>query len=296
MQVNKHALTGLLAFVFLLFTHGLTAQAPTRVQYGGKSFKSFEVVEGSVGTDGTYLSVYLAEHALASGNAESVAAGDNLEGVPDGLYLQLEVSIPEGIKFPILPEHEVLIETSQMQANTEEAEKLEQQYMQYDREQVEEERKIRQANAGDIRKKTMEITKKMQAGEISPEEAVAQIQALTQPMLDELDAAAGANTSMEEPEDQPTYSIKLMDTKNLTSSTIVFGRLTITRFDGEYFEASLNGAHVEECMERLAASSPANEARCRGFESSYVKDMRVMSEGTISVRIRVPIKSFIDGR
>lgn len=293
MKVSKHFFKALLVVAVLCIAHNLSAQ---RIQYGGKNFTNFAVLEGSIGDAGKHLEVYLAEHALPSDNANALTAGDNLKGVPDGYYLQLEVSFPDGVKFPILPEDEVLIETSDLEANVAEEANAREQFMEYDQEKVEQETKTLRASSRDVAAKTKEITKKMQSGELSPEEAVKQIQALTQPLSDQVEESTASNLNFEEMEAGATFSIKLLDTKNLTESTIVSGRLFITRFDENTFEALLNGEHVVECMERLAASSAANEARCSGFESGYVKGLRVMSEGTISININVPIKSFNDGR
>ncbi|MTB50085.1 hypothetical protein [Lewinella sp. W8] len=292
MKVSKHFFYGLTVLALLFTSTTLRAQS---IQYGGKSFTKFEVLEGSVGTDGKHISVYLAEYALPT-EAGDIVKGDNLEGVPDGYYLQLEVNFPDGVKFPILPEDEVLIETSDQQANLAEEALLRGQMAEYDEEKGAREAGAMRMNAEEIAAKTKEISRKMQSGELSPDEAVRQIEALTQPLLEQVEASEAANLSIEEYVAPATFAIKLMDTKNLTSSTIFSGRLSVTRFDENAFEASLNGEHVVECMERLTASSAANEARCRGVESDYVPGLKVMSEGTISVRIKVPLKEFNDWR
>lgn len=275
----------LLLLTMLLAAHYL-ALGQLEVHYGGKNFGPSEVIEAQVGNDGQSLSFIVSEI-----DTDVMSIPDS--GLPEFYQLLVDVDLIESLPFPITAAkgNQLTVALSRIKAQIENDA--------YVNEQIDSAAATQEASAAhidtrSIEERAQEIALKMQNGELSYEEGSKQIEALSQAALEQVEA-------IETPEitdlpERSTFEVVYFDTRLNTRSTVISGRLRIIEFTETSFIAELNGQQMVECLEVRSAAAPENATECSQATSSLLPDVTVLSEGPVSMRIKVRLKRFTDNR
>ncbi|MEM6893027.1 MAG: hypothetical protein AAF554_05000 [Bacteroidota bacterium] len=291
-----------LAFICLfgIVTIGFSQQ---KVSYKGKNFPPAQVLEASIGNTGESFSFHIAEHDMGPNGPwakevrrmESQGIVANPEDAPKGYELFLSVSFQNTFKFPIQPEDSVFISVSDFKQGLMEREAFEKDIKGIDKGRLADEKNTLQSKKLSIEEKTRAISAQLQAGQISPQEAMKQIEALTNPLLEEVETAYATNIAPEEVEEKTNYSIIFMDTHESTQTHVFEGVLHIITFDKNKLIATLSGKHIVECMDVVRKNSPSPEA-CGQVQSSLSPQLQVLREEQVEVNINSTFESFTDNR
>ncbi|MEM6725271.1 MAG: hypothetical protein AAF598_14620 [Bacteroidota bacterium] len=288
-----------IAFLFLVSTNSAFAQTT----YDSKTFGDCEVIEAALGNSGTQFSIYIAEHELRSGYGGAYersrgrnAEEDNLDDLPPNKEIIIEVMVPGGLKFPIVPEdtfriaystiqHELgLYQETKAAADAINQPALDAEVNQLNNQKV------------DIESQARDIAMKMASGQISYEEGQKQIEALTNAATALIDNADLPGTPDIGNEDPTTHNIVFTDSGEGIEANIFSGTLEVIRFNEAVFEARFTGQHMVGCLEKRAARSKEAQEDCQRRNSSLVQGTKVLDEGSVSFTIKVDLKKFDDFR
>lgn len=274
-----------------------------KVTYKAKSFGPAQVLEASIGNTGESFSFHIAEHDMGPNGPwakevrrlESQGIVANPEDAPKGYELFLTVSFQNTFKFPIQPEDSVFISVSDFKQGFLEREAFEKDLKGLDKGRIASEKNTLQSKKLSIEEKTRAISAQLQAGQISPQEAMKQIEALTSPMLEEVETAYATNIAPEEVEEKTNYSIIFMDTHENTQTQVFEGVLHIITFDKNKLVATFSGKHIVECMDVVRKNSPSQEA-CGQVQSTLSPQLQVLREEKVELNINSTFESFDDNR
>jgi len=291
----------ILSIILLLWIHKITFGQQI-MSYNNKTFKTSEAIEAQVSKKG--FAFYIAEHELREGrngkyelaNPNKMATHVYDENRPKSLSLLLEVEFVKGLKFPIEPKDSVYIGVS-YGGNQYKNDKKYLNDLDKNKEKLNTTTQNSKAINASFTEKSKLLTQKFQAGELSIEEFSAQMTALSSPMLKEIESFDNQGLlDFEEAKEVNTYSIFYVDDYDLIHSNAISGTLHIERFNKDEFVATFKGNHMVECIERRAASSREEEAKCRAFKSKYIDGIRLLDEGGVTGNINVRLKNFEDFR
>jgi len=286
--------------LFGIATIGFSQQ---KVTYKAKNFGPAQVLEASIGNTGESFSFQIAEHDMGPNGPwakevrrlESQGIAANPEDAPKGYELLLSVSFQNAFKFPIQPEDSVFISVSDFKQGLMERAAFEKDLNTLDKGRIASEKNTLQSKKLSIEEKTRAISAQLQAGQISPQEAMKQIEALTNPLLEEVDAAYATNIAPEEVEEKTNYSIIFMDTHESSQTHVFEGVLHIITFDKNKLVATLSGKHIVECMDVVRKNSPSPEA-CGQVQSSLSPQLKVLREEQVQLSINTAFERFTDNR
>lgn len=280
-----------IAVYLFISASGCLMNAQQNVVANGIAFKpNLEVVEAQISKE--KLLINLSEIDKDNPQLQK----DSCTDCPDGKLLLIEIDFKREFKFPIKETDSVYIRFSKLQDNLAENNHANNQVESYEssRNRSEEERLAIDAEA--VKKKGMEISKKMMEGKISPEEAEKQIMALVQPYQEDLDNATYANQDFEEYVSKPTYYIYFYNDEELTTLEAFSGYLYIKEFNKERLVVEYRGEAIEQCVAKRAASSKEQAEKCKATTSQFLPGFKLLREGASSVTIDVKIKEFINNR
>ncbi|MEM6398350.1 MAG: hypothetical protein AAF741_18505 [Bacteroidota bacterium] len=266
--------------------------AQVNVTYNGTSFGACEIVKAGIGNTGESLSLIVSEINMDQPELQS----DNVEA-PENYQLLLEVSLPEGVPFPITAErkNQLTIGKSSIQHGIDDNQYFNDQ-MAANADQFEARAAAGRAAQDDkqsIEERTKAIVAKMQSGELSVEEATKQLEVIMQE-ADALIEAIPDQPDIEDLEEPALYSILFSDTRENVESQAVVGQLHISRFTETEFVATFTGQHVVECYNKRAVAATGSE--CSQVESSLMPGSDVLREEDVRISINVKLKEFNDFR
>ena len=278
----------------LFITISGVIHAQQKILVKGTSFKSnLEVAEAQISAE----TIMLRLHEIDKSNPKYQT--DNCDSCKDGKDLNLDIDFKRGFKFPIEEKDSVFVRFTYLQESLAEYRfttgELEEQELLRNKTEEEELKN----SAAILKQKSEAISKRLQAGEITPQEAAEQIMMLSQPQMD---AIMNSQTmkkieNIDEYNDsKPMYSINFYNDENLTTSDTFSGYLYIKTFNTNRFVAEYCGEMIEECVEKRAATSMEEEERCSAYPSKHFKGKGVLNESTGSILIDVNILEFLDNR
>ena len=282
-----------LIFIIIAFAF-VTVNAQQKVIVNGQSFKSnLEIVQAQISRE--KIAIVIDEIDKSDPKYQT----DNCSNCQNGKTLILEVDFKRGFKFPIEETDSVFVNMSYLQEglaeynfNTAELDQLEN-----SRDRKEEFNL--QNNAETVKKKSQEITRKMQEGSLTPQEAEKQLMALIEPQMKALDNS----TTMKNIDNidafennKSTYDMHFYNDENLTETKAFSGYLFIKEFNSERFVAEYRGEVIEECVEKRKATSLDDEKKCGATISEFIPGAKVLSEGSGRIDINISIKEFINNR
>ena len=277
--------------------------AQQHIIYNGQKFQPAEVIEAQVGGSGETFSLSISEIDI-SPNGDWAKRLDELrrqgkepsaEERPKPRSLQLSVDFKRKFKFPITEDDSVSINFSYVkerilenQFNEEEVNKMNSAGSKTDISGLRSDKKS-------VEEEVKKISKLMQEGKLSPDEAMKKIEALTQPMLNTLENSAIMNQETEEfKENRSTYSILFGDSAGNTESTPYEGILYIIEFNSKRLRAYFKGTHFVECTDVARAND--NSKPCEKVETGLYPEHRVLRTEAINIKIDTVIKFFFDNR
>ncbi|MEM6725298.1 MAG: hypothetical protein AAF598_14755, partial [Bacteroidota bacterium] len=283
----------------ILFTCSFAIAQTT---YDGKTFGKCEVTEAALGNTGQQLSFYIAEHELRAGYGGAYersrgrnAEQDNLNDVPTGYGLIIEVNFDHTLQFPIEPKDSVSIAYSDVQFELQQYLETKALAKQYDCIQDSQQLKDLESKTESIEDQARAIAMQMANGSISQEEGMKKIEALTNAALNAVEEEMPTMPNVEE-KDPTRYSIVFTDTKEKIEGLVFSGTLNIIRFNEEVFEAEFSGQHMVSCLEKRAASSKEEEEICRSKTSNFLPDTQLLEEGPVRFTIKANLIKFDDFR
>ncbi|WP_299364985.1 hypothetical protein [Winogradskyella sp.] len=277
--------------VVILFTKVGIAQ--NQVNANGTSFNSnLEVVKAQISKEKLSLVLYEVD------KSDPKYQTDNCTDCPDGKSLILDVDFKRGFKFPIEETDSVYVRVSNLQESLAEYKFASQEIDEYESSRDRAEEAQLKSNAEVIKAKSMAISKQLQEGKITPDEAQKQLMALMEPQFEALENSAAMKNleNIDEYQERSTYSINFYNNETLTDTETFSGYLYIKTFNETTFIAEYRGELIEECVEKRAASSIEAEQKCKSTLSQYLPDAEVLSEGPGAILINVKIKTFLNNR
>lgn len=295
--------------LILLFTcvfSFFSLSAQQTITYNNTTFGNCETIEASLGSSGETLSLFIAEHELRAGYGGKyertygmTPEADNLDNIPKGYTLILDVNFTRNFKFPIEEKDSIYLNLSKMQLDLKEKE-----FMQNTMENMQNGKDGRNAKVKTVQQKkksieerTKVIVEQMKAGKLSPTEASKKLEALQNDITTTIDNSSLENMAIERPKESTNYFVNFINTKDLTESRIFSGTLHIIRFNKEEFVAELyTGKEIIQCLEKRAAGSQKAEKKCKEIASTLFPDKYVLSEGNAKITINVKLKKFHDFR
>ncbi|BAO75177.1 hypothetical protein WPG_0947 [Winogradskyella sp. PG-2] len=277
--------------------------AQQNVTYNGKTFKPAEVIETQIGNSGETLSFTISEIDMSPNGdwakkiSELQRQGKtyNPKDAPRPLYLSLSVDFKRRFKFPIAEEDSVSINVSYVKEsmlenefNEEEVNKMNSAVSKTDISGLKSDKKS-------VEEEVKKISKLMQEGKLSPDEAMKKIEALTQPMLNTLENSVIMNQETEEfKENRSTYNILFGDSAGNTESIPYKGTLHIIEFNSKRLRAYFKGTHFVECTDVARANDKSKP--CEKVETGLFPNHKVFRVEDISITIDTNFKTFYDNR
>ncbi|MEM1003115.1 MAG: hypothetical protein AAGH46_10750, partial [Bacteroidota bacterium] len=172
--------TILLILVLVLSVEVLSAQQ--QVRFNDTAFKgNLEVVQAQISNRS--ISLLLDEIDKSDPKYQT----DNCTTCPDGKSLILDVDFKHGFKFPIEESDSVYVRLSNLQEGLAEYKFVSREINGYESSRNKAEEAQLKSNAEGIKEKSLAISKQLQEGKISPDEAQKQIMELMQPQMDALE-------------------------------------------------------------------------------------------------------------
>ncbi|GAB5564709.1 MAG: hypothetical protein Wins2KO_17720 [Winogradskyella sp.] len=288
------------ALVILFVKIGIAQQ---NVTYNGKTLKPAEVIETQIGNTGETFSFYISEIDMSPygdwakrlDELRRKGKEPSADERPRPLSLQLSVDFKRRFKFPITPEDSVYISFSHIKEGIEENEFNEIEISKMNKAMENNDVSSLKTQKVDIEKEAQNIAKLMQEGKISPEEALKKIEALTKPMMDELDNIPMMNQeSSEYKNNRPTYSILFGDSPSDTESWPFEGTLHIETFNANRLVAYFKGRHYVECTDVKRANDLSKP--CEKVETGLYPEHKVLRIEAVYLKIDTKFKDFLDNR
>ncbi len=277
--------------------------AQQHIIYNGQKFQPAEVIEAQIGFRGETFSLSISEIDMSPNGdwakkiLELQRQGKRYspEDAPQPLSLLLSVDFKRKFKFPITEDDSVYINVSYVKEsilenefNGEGVNKMNSAVSKTDISGLKSDKKS-------VEEEVKKISKLMQEGKLSPDEAMKKIEALTQPMLNTLENSAIMNQETEEfKENRSTYSILFGDSVANTESIPYEGTLHIIEFNSKRLRANFKGIHFVECTDVARAND--NSKPCEKVETGLYPKHRVLRTETINIKIDTVIKNFFDNR
>ena len=131
---------------------------------------------------------------------------------------------------------------------------------------------------------------------MSPEEAMMQIDQLTQGIDQMMEESPVLNMEVEEVQDRDQYWITFIDTHTMQTHQVFSGTLNIHTFNENEFVATLSGQEMVECLGKRASTSAENEEECGSTNFSLIPGMKILKEGPAKLSINAKIERFDDHR
>lgn len=278
-------------FFLILFVISKPIDAQQTVIVNGEPFKSdLEIAEAQI--SGETIKIRLYEIDKFNPKHEM----DNCTECTDGKSLDMDIEFNRGFKFPIEETDSVFIKVSHLQQGLN--------MHKHDSEQVKNaqnsinnsEVDAMQNKAEVIKEKGREITKQLQEGKITPQEAEKQLLSLTQSFSQDLDNSSINNIEVKDYKESSVYGFSFYNNETLTETKPFSGYLYIKEFNKERFIAEYRGEIIEQCVEKRATQSSEEEKKCKSVSSQYLPDAKVLSEGSGSLTINIKIKTFYNNR
>lgn len=295
--------TIIIKLVLFTFCIQIATYAQQDVTYNGKTFKQAEVIDVQIGNSGETFSFYISEIDMSPyGDWAKRLDALRQQGkephpdeIPRPLSLQLSVDFKRTFKFPITPEDSVYVSFSFVKEgieennfNTGEINKMNASMANTDISGLKDQKVS-------VEQEAQRISKLMQEGKLSPDEAMKQIEALTKPMIEKLDSSAMMNQETSEYENsKPTYSLLFGDSPNNSESTPFEGTLHILTFNSKRLVAYFSGVHYVECTDVTRANDASKP--CEKVETGLYPDHKVLRIENVSIKIDTAFKSFLDNR
>ncbi len=277
--------------------------AQQHVTYNDQKFQPAEVIEAQIGFRGETFSLSISEIDMSPNGdwakkiLELQRQGKryNPEEAPQPLSLLLSVDFKRKFKFPITEEDSVYINVSYVKEsilenefNEEEVNKMNSAVSKTDISGLKSDKKS-------VEEEVKKISKLMQEGKLSPDEAMKKIEALTQPMLHKLENSAIMNQETEEfKENRSTYNILFGDSAGNTESTPYKGTLHIIEFNSKRLRANFKGIHFVECTDVARAND--NSKPCEKVETGLYPGHKVLNVEAVTIVIDTHFASFRDNR
>ena len=278
-------------FFLVLFVVSKPIDAQQTVIVNGQPFKSdLEIAEAQISGETIMLRLY----EIDKFNPKHEM--DNCTECTDGKSLDMDIEFNRGFKFPIEETDSVFIKVSHLQQGLEKH-KHDSEQVQNSQNSINNSEVDAMRNKAEvIKEKGMEITKLLQEGKITPQEAEKQLLALTQPFSEDLDNSSVSNIEVKDYKESSVYGFSFYNNETLTETKPFSGYLYIKEFNKERFVAEYRGEMIEQCVEKRAAQSSEEEKKCKSVSSQYLPDTKVLSEQSGGVYIDVSIKAFFDNR
>lgn len=271
-----------------------TLMAQQTVIVNGQSFKSnLEIVQAQISRE--RIAIVLDEIDKSDPKYQT----DNCSNCQDGKTLILDVDFKRGFKFPIEETDSVFVNMSYLQEGLAEYKFNTSELDQLENSRDKQEELNLQMNAEMIKKKSLEISRKMQEGSLTPQEAEKQLMALMEPQMKALDNSATMKNidNIDEYENNKSiYEMHFYNDENLTETKAFSGYLFIKEFNSKRFVAEYRGDIIEECVEKRKAKSADEEKKCGATKSQFLPQAKVLTEGSGSIIIDVNIKEFLNNR
>ncbi|MFD2588896.1 hypothetical protein ACFSQJ_18365 [Croceitalea marina] len=287
----------------LLLCAKASIYAQQNVSYNGKTFKPAEVIETQIGNTGETFSLYISEIDMSPNGAwakrlnalRRLGKEPHPDERPRPLSLNLSVDFKRAFKFPITPKDSVYVSFSSIKEGIEEESfnKVEMNKMNVSMANTDISGLKDQKVA--IEQEAQRISKLMQEGKLSPDEAMKQIEALTQPMIDKLDSSAMMNQETSEyKNNKPTYSLLFGDSPSNAQSTPYEGTLHIVEFNSKRLVAYFTGVHYVECTDVSRANDVSKP--CEKVETGLYPEHKVLRIENTSIKINTVFTDFLDNR
>jgi hypothetical protein len=255
---------------------------------GTKMSPSLEIAKASISKE----KIILVLHELDLHRYEQ----DNCEDCPSTKSLILDIDFTEGFKFPIREEDSIFIrQTTHEQGLAEHQFNLRQVEQMNGSRNPSEEQKLK-SQAAMLEKKAKEISKQLQEGTISAEEAQQKLLSLSNPYLQNLEQSSINNQSTTEFQAKANFSFRFYNDEQQTTTEAFSGYLYIKEFTEDSFIAEFRGIDIEQCVEKRLARSPQEQAKCRMVTSQYLPDRKVLREGRGYLNINLKIQEFFNNR
>lgn len=289
--------------VALVFCLNISLFAQQEVNYNGKIFKPAEVIETQIGTTGETFSLYISEIDMSPNGdwakrlekLRRQGKEPNPDEVPKPLSLDLTIDLKKTFKFPITPQDSVYINFSYVKENIEENIFNKAQIKKMSSSLSNTDVSSFKTQKVSIEEEAQRISKLLQEGKISPDEAIKKIEALTKPMTDKLNTSAIMNQENSEYKNsRSTYSILFVDSTNDTESTPYEGTLHIIEFNSKRLVANFNGVHYVECLDVVRKNNVSKP--CEKEETGLFPGHKVLKKENISIKINTLFKDFSDNR
>lgn len=288
-------------FAIVLFSTLMMLSAQQNITYNGKTFKPAEVIETQIGNSGETLSFTISEIDMSPNGdwakkiLELQRQGKRYspEDAPQPLSLLLSIDFKRKFKFPITEDDSVYINVSYVKEsilenefNEEEVNKMNSVVSKTDISGLKSDKKS-------VEEEAKKISKLMQEGKLSPDEAMKKIEALTQPMLNTLENSAIMNQETKEfKENRSTYNILFGDSAANTESIPYKGTLHIIEFNSKRLRANFKGIHFVECTDVKRANDPSKP--CKKVKTGLYPDHEVLKVENVSIKIDITFKVFLD--
>ncbi|MGB5982020.1 MAG: hypothetical protein WBG46_07715 [Nonlabens sp.] len=281
----------------VLFTTILHAQQ--NVTYGNKTLEPSQVLKTSIGNRGETFSFYISEHDMSPNGPwakevkrlQSLGKQVDPNDAPKGLSLHLSVYLKNGIPFPIKPEDSIVVSLSNIKKQRAENDYNEMQISKIDKQKSQKEGESLKAS---IEQEMKVLLKQMQEGKITPDEFANKLEALSKPVLNEIDNLEIMNHQIEEQEDQSYYDIVFFDTVDNIEANVLEGNLHIVEFNKNKLVAYIKGKHIVECTDVTRMNSPSRI--CKQVDSQLYPGLQVLKEGNVYLSIDSNFKEFQDNR
>lgn len=283
----------LILLITLSFSQCLIAQQQKVSAIGNRFNSNLEVVQAQISKE--TISLVLDEVDKSDPKYQT----DNCTDCKDGKSLILDIDFKRGFKFPIEETDSVYVNLSNLQESLAEYQFASAEIRKYENSRNRLEENQLKSNAELIKEKSQAISKQLQEGKISPDEAQKQLMALMQPQMDALEnstAIKNINNIDEFEENRAIYSMHFYNDETLTEAETYSGYLYIKEFNKERFVAEYRGEVIEQCVEKRAASSTEEEQKCKSKPSQFLPETGVLSEGSGTIIINVVIKEFLYNR
>ncbi len=271
-----------------------SGEAQQKVSVNGISFNSkLEIAEAQISKEKVALALYEID------KTDPKYQTDNCTNCKDGKSLILEVDFKRGFKFPIEETDSVYVRFSLLQESLSEHQFVSGELSELERSRNKAEEAKLKSNAEIIKEKSKVISKQLEEGKISPQEAQKKLMALMEPQMnDVMNSQLMKNIeNIDEYDDsRAVYSMHFYNNEALTDTETYSGYLYIKVFNETKFVAEYRGELIEQCVEKRAASSIEEEQKCKSKPSKYLPGAGVLSEGSGSIFIDVDIKTFLNNR
>jgi hypothetical protein len=257
--------------------------------FDGRTFSSSEVRELQISSEKILIRLF--EVDMDQPGAAGID-GELLKTL--GLIVKIE--FPDGVKFPIVPQDSLICTYTYAQLGKEEYVQANENLESMDVDRMKSEGQSMASEKQSLEQAAKAISEKLMNGEISPDEAAKQMEALSAGMLDQIDNSYVSNMEFEETERKYNFDVAFYNTYDLVESRGLTGRVYLRKCNENEVDLDLSGVFLTTCFDGRFLSSEEAKEECTAVESSFYPGRKALREGEIRGSIRFDVRTFLDNR